>query len=214
MTKNELVVLGLLNQQPMHGYQLFHEIEKSNMETWAQVNLASIYNTLDRLKRAKMVEAKKEKPGKMPEREVFHITSKGKHKLSSLVEKAITDNRMPENNFCVGVAFLFGLPKKRALECLEEKKKNLKRVEEHLESLRKDFYRQLPLNWRFLLRYGIDHLRLDMKKIEDLKGRISKLKSWSSDIARMRLDVKKVEDLTRRVSKLKNWSQEIQREKR
>jgi DNA-binding PadR family transcriptional regulator len=205
MTKNELVVLGLLDEQPMHGYQLYHHIEKSNMETWAQANLASIYNTLDRLRKAGMVQAKKEKPGKMPEREVYHITLKGKKRLSILVEEAITDQRMPENNFCVAVAFLFGLPRKRALECLEEKKKNLKRVEEHLVSLWKDFHKQLPLNWRFLLRYGIDHLRLDIKKIEDLKGRISKLKSWSSDIARMRLDVKKVEDLTRRVSKLKSW---------
>jgi DNA-binding PadR family transcriptional regulator len=203
MTKNELVVLGLLNQQPMHGYQLYHQIEKGNMETWAQANLASIYNTLERLHKAGMVEAKREKPGKMPEREVYHITPKGKKKLSILVEEAITDRRMPENNFCVAVAFIFGLTKKRALECLEEKKKNLKRVEKHLEGLRKDFYHQLPLNWRFLLRYGIDHLRMDIKKIEDLKGRISKLKSWSSDIAHMRLDMKKIEELTKRVSKLK-----------
>jgi DNA-binding PadR family transcriptional regulator len=206
MTKNELVVLGLLNQEPMHGYQLHQEIEKRNMETWAQVNLASIYNTLDRLRREKMVEAKKEKPGRMPEREVYHITEKGREKLSQLVEEAITDRRMPENNFCVGVAFLFGLSKKKALECLEVKKKNLKRVEEHLESLRRDFYSRLPLNWRFLLGYGIDHLRLDVKKVEDLKKKISKIKNWSHEIDNIRLDVKRIEDLKRRVSKLKTFS--------
>jgi DNA-binding PadR family transcriptional regulator len=179
MTKNELVVLGLLNEGPMHGYQLYHEMEKRNMEAWAQVNLASIYNTLDRLRRAKMVEAKKEKPGKMPEREVFHITRKGKGKLSALVEEAITDDRMPENNFCVGIAFLFGLSKKKALECLELKKKRLKKIAEHLERLRRDSDQPLPLNWKFLLGYGTDHLRLDIKKIEDLKRKISKLKTWS-----------------------------------
>ncbi|MCK4428077.1 MAG: helix-turn-helix transcriptional regulator [candidate division Zixibacteria bacterium] len=179
MSKNELVVLGLLNEMPMHGYQLYHEIEKRNMESWAQVNLASVYNTLDRLRRAEMVEAKKEKPGKMPEREVFHITRKGRQKLSSLVEEAITDDRMPENNFCVGVAFLFGLSKKKALECLETKKKRLKKVAKHLESLRKDPDQDLPLNWRFLLGYGIDHLRLDVKRIEDLRRKVFKLKSWS-----------------------------------
>jgi len=179
MTKNELVVLGLLNETPMHGYQLYHQIEKSNMETWAQANLASIYNTLERLRKAKMVVAKREKPGKMPEREVYHITPKGKLRLSNLVEEAITDQRMPENNFCVGVAFLLGLPKKKALECLEVKKKHVKRVVEHLENLRKDLDQCLSLNWKFLISYGIDHLRLDMKKIEDLKRKISKLKTWS-----------------------------------
>lgn len=178
MTKNELVVLGLLNQEPMHGYQLHQEIGKSKIETWAQVNLASIYNTLDRLRQANMVEAKKEKPGKMPEREVYHITLKGKERLSHLVEEALTDHRMPENNFCVAVAFLFGLPRKKALECLEEKKKHLKKVVEHLENLRKELDHHLSMNWRFLLRYGIDHLQLDMKKIEALKRKISKVKNW------------------------------------
>jgi len=179
MTKNELVVLGFLNQKPMHGYQLYHEIEKRNMETWAQVNLASIYNTLDRLRKAKMVEAKKEKPGKMPEREVFHITPQGRRRLSFLVEEAITDPRMPENNFAVGVAFLFGLSRKKALECLEVKKERLKKVARHLESLLKVDNRHQPLNWRFLLKYGVDHLRMDVRKIEELKRKIAKLKSWS-----------------------------------
>jgi len=178
MTKNELVVLGLLKEMPMHGYQLYHEIEKRNMEAWAQVNLASVYNTLDRLRRAKMVEAKKEKPGKMPEREVFHITRKGKQKLATLVEEAITDDRMPDNNFCVGVAFLSGLSKKKALESLEVKRKVLKKVVAHLESQKKDESRAMPLNWRFLLRYGIEHVQLDIKKIEELKRKISKLESW------------------------------------
>jgi len=179
MTKNELVVLGLLNEIPMHGYQLYHEIEKRNMEAWAQVNLASVYNTLDRLRRAKMVEAKREKPGRMPEREVFYITRKGTQKLSSLLLAAITDDRMPDNNFCVGVAFLSGLSKKKALECLEVKRKRMKKLAEHLESVKKDKSRDMPFNWKFLLRYGIEHVRLDIKKIEDLKRKISKLKSWS-----------------------------------
>jgi DNA-binding PadR family transcriptional regulator len=178
MTKNELVVLGLLNEEPMHGYQLYHEIDKRNMEAWAQVNLASVYNTLDRLRRAKMVEAKKEKPGRMPEREVFHITRQGKRKLSSLVEEAVTDDRMPENNFCVGIAFLLGLTKKKALECLEIKRKRMRKLVEHLEDLKEESQGKLPLNWRFLLGYGIDHVRMDVKKIEVLKRKISKLKNW------------------------------------
>jgi DNA-binding PadR family transcriptional regulator len=209
MTKNELVVLGLLNQEPMHGYQIYHEIEKRNMETWAQVNLASIYNTLDRLRKGKMVQAKKEKPGRMPEREVFHITEKGKQMLSALVEEAICDSRMPENNFCVGVAFLFGLSKKKALECLKIRKKNLKRIEEHLKKLKKDFEHQLPFNWKFILSHGIDHLRMETGMLDDLKRQILKLKNWSSGMNNIQLDSRKIEDLKKRFSKLKKWHQEI-----
>ena len=58
MTKNELVVLGLLSEKPMYGYQLYQEIERREMEHWAQVNLASIYNTLNRLQKDKLIEGK------------------------------------------------------------------------------------------------------------------------------------------------------------
>jgi DNA-binding PadR family transcriptional regulator len=179
MTKNELVVLGFLKEGPMHGYQLYHEIEKRNMEAWAQVNLASIYNTLDRLRKATMVEARKEKPGRMPEREVFQITCKGKQRLATLVEEAITDDRMPENNFCVGVYFLFGLSKKKALECIDVKRKQMRELAKHLEKVKADLDLQSPSNRKFLLRYGMEHVQLDIKKIESLKRKISKLKSWS-----------------------------------
>jgi DNA-binding PadR family transcriptional regulator len=209
MTKNELVVLGLLNQESMHGYQLYHEIEKRNMETWAQVNLASVYNTLDRLKKGKMVEARKEKPGRMPEREVFHITAKGRQKLSALVEEAITDSRMPENNFCVGVAFLFGLTKKKALECLQTRRKNLKQVENHLRKLKDDYHRQLPVNWKFLLFYGIEHLRMEAKMLEDLKRKVVSLRNWSSAVDHIQLDNRKIEDLKKRFSKLERLTSRI-----
>jgi len=178
MTKNELVVLGLLSEMPMHGYQLYQKIEKRHMEAWAQVNLASVYNTLDRLKRSKMVEAKRERPGKMPEREVFHITAKGKRRLSALVEEALTSPHMPQNDFCVGVAFLFGLPKKKALECLEVKRKQLKAVTAHMDGLRRKVTTEIPVNWEFLVQHGHEHIKQAIKEVDYLKRRLSKLKNW------------------------------------
>ncbi|UCB51958.1 MAG: hypothetical protein JSV10_08195, partial [Candidatus Zixiibacteriota bacterium] len=112
-------------------------------------------------------------------REVFQITRKGKQRLATLVEEAVTDDRMPENNFCVGIYFLLGLSKKKALECLEVKKKQMRKLAEHLEEVKSNLGPQLPSNRKFLLRYGMEHIQLDIKKIESLKRKISKLKSWS-----------------------------------
>jgi hypothetical protein len=47
---------------------------------------------------------------------------------------------------------------------------------------------------------------LDIKKVEEIKRTISKIKNWSQRIDQIRVDVKEIEDLTRRVSKLKSWS--------
>ncbi len=178
MTKNELVVLGLLNQKPMHGYQLYHEIERTRMEFWAQVNLASIYNTLNRLEQRKMIEPKREKPGRMPERSVYRITKKGKEKLASLVEQTLKDNRIPQANVVVGVAFIKGLPKRKAVDCLKYKKEFFQKTLKHLLKAEKDEGKDMPFPWEFILQSAINHLRQGIKSINALIEQIQKMRNW------------------------------------
>ncbi len=178
MSKNELVVLGLLNQKPMHGYQLYQEIEITRMEFWAQVNLASVYNTLSRLELKKMVEAKKEKLGRTPERVVYHLTKKGKKKLASLVEQTLKDNRIPHSNFVVGIAFIKGLPKRKALECLRFKKEFFQKSLKHLLNVNKNKRKETPFPWGVILQAAIDHLRLGIKRLDDLVKQIQKMRNW------------------------------------
>ncbi len=178
MSKNELVVLGLLNQKSMHGYQLYHEIERTRMEYWAQVNLASIYNTLNRLEQGKMIGAKKEKPGKMPERSVYHLTKKGKEKLASLLEQTLKGNRMDPTNFVVGVALIKGLPKRKALDCLQFRKGVLQKDLTQLIKANKDEAGRMPLPLGFVVQSAIDHLRLGIKEIDGLLKQIQKMRNW------------------------------------
>ncbi len=168
MTKNELVVLGLLSEMPMYGYQLYQEIEKREMENWAQVNLASIYNTLNRLQKQKLIEGKGEKPGKMPERKVYHITPKGRKRLGKLVEMALNEQKMPEDSFIVGVAFLQGLSKKKILTSLSKKKDQLRRVLKRIQEIYKNGCVKMPFNWKFILEKGIFHLKEDIKHLDEL----------------------------------------------
>ncbi len=178
MTKNELVVLGLLDQKAMHGYQLYHEVERTRMEFWAQVNLASVYNTLSRLELRKMVEAKKEKPSRMPERIVYHLTKKGKEKLASLVERTLKDNRIPHSNFVVGVAFIKGLPKRKALDCLRFKKEFFQKTLKHLLNVNKNEGKDIPFPWGVVLQAAIDHLKLGIKRLDDLVKQIQRMRNW------------------------------------
>jgi DNA-binding PadR family transcriptional regulator len=177
MTKNELVVLGLLSEKPMYGYQLYQEIEKMEMEHWAQVNLASIYNTLNRLQKEKLIEGKGEKPGKMPERKVYHITPKGEKRLGELVEMALNEKKMPEDSFSVGVAFLQGLARERILECLSQKKSKLRKVILRIQKLYGDEGKEIPFNWKFILERGVSHLKLDIKLIDKLAEQVKRFKT-------------------------------------
>ena len=57
MNKNKLVVLGILAEQSMHGYQLDQTIKHRSMDMWAKINMASIYNTLITLEKEKLIKA-------------------------------------------------------------------------------------------------------------------------------------------------------------
>jgi DNA-binding PadR family transcriptional regulator len=176
MTKNELVVLGLLSEKPMYGYQLHQEIERTEMEHWAQVNLASMYNTLNRLQKEKLIEGKEEKPGKMPERKVYHITPKGEKRLGELVEMALNEKKMPEDSFMVGVAFLQGLAREKVLSSLAQKKRQLHKVIKKIQGLCGNNCEEIPFNLEFILERGISHLKLDIKLIDKLANQVRNLK--------------------------------------
>lgn len=178
MTKNELVVLGLLNQKPMHGYQLYHEVERTGMEHWAQVNLSSIYNTLNRLEQKEMIEAKREKPGKMPERSVYRITKKGKDELAHLLEQALRDNRIHPTNLVLGVAFIKGLPKRKALDCLKFRKEIMQELRRHLVKANKDGGENMPFPWAFVMQRTMDHLTLGIRRLGDLVKQIQRMRNW------------------------------------
>lgn len=177
MTKNELVVLGLLGEKPMYGYQLYQEVEKREMEHWAQVNLASIYNTLNRLQKDKLILGKGERPGKMPERKVYHITSKGKKRLEDLVQMALNEQKMPQDSFVVGVAFLQGLSKEKILDSLSKKKEQLRKVVERIERIYQEGCCKMPYNWKFILEKGIFHLRVSIKNLDELMRLVKRQKA-------------------------------------
>ena len=178
MSKNELVVLGLLNQKPMHGYQLHQEIERTKMEIWAEVNLSSIYNTLNRLEQGNMVKARKERPGRMPERSVYRITKSGKDKLACLLEQVLSDKRIRPADLMLGIFFIQGMPKRKALDCLGSKVDVMQRLLQGLMQAEKDAGDDAPFPWAFFMRGTIDHLKSGIARIDDLIKYIQGMRSW------------------------------------
>jgi DNA-binding PadR family transcriptional regulator len=179
MTKNDLVVLGLLKEQPMHGYQIKHQIELRELDHWAHVSLASIYYTLNRLEEKGCIIAHHEKVGRMPERTVYQLTEKGERQLSRLVEKALISDQIPENDFAVGVAFMYGLKKEKVEACLEEKMGILQKHADHLQrDLLKD-EEKIPFNWLYLARNGLAHLRMEIEHLKGLRRDLKRGKNWN-----------------------------------
>jgi DNA-binding PadR family transcriptional regulator len=88
LTVPDLVLLSLLAEQPMHGYQANLELERRQVQDWAGVSRPQVYYSLEKLARLGFIrESGDQEPAMGPERSVFATTVKGRTALVSALER-------------------------------------------------------------------------------------------------------------------------------
>jgi DNA-binding PadR family transcriptional regulator len=88
LTAPDLVLLSLLAERPMHGYQANLELERREIRDWAEISRPQIYYSLEKLARAGMIRASgTEQPPAGPERSTFATTEKGREALADYLER-------------------------------------------------------------------------------------------------------------------------------
>ena len=88
VTTPDLVILSLLAERPMHGYQLNLELERRCVRDWAAISRPQIYYSLEKLAAAGLIRAgESEDPAAGPDRRVFETTAKGRHALGDALER-------------------------------------------------------------------------------------------------------------------------------
>lgn len=89
LTVADLVLLSLLAEQPMHGYQANLELERRQVQDWAGVSRPQVYYSLEKLARQGLIrESGDQEPALGPERRVFATTASGRSALASALERA------------------------------------------------------------------------------------------------------------------------------
>jgi DNA-binding PadR family transcriptional regulator len=88
VTTPDLVILSLLAERPMHGYQVNLELERRCIRDWAAISRPQIYYSLEKLATAGLIRAgESEDPTAGPDRRVFETAAKGRHALSDALER-------------------------------------------------------------------------------------------------------------------------------
>ena len=86
-TRVEIVVLGLVAEEPMHGYDLLERFRTRSMGFWTELSRASVYQVLKRLERDGSVAGKAQEGREGPDRRVFRITKRGREQLAAGVAR-------------------------------------------------------------------------------------------------------------------------------
>jgi DNA-binding PadR family transcriptional regulator len=87
-SKVEIVVLGLLAEEPMHGYDLLERSRARSMGFWSELSRASVYQVLKRLERDGAIAGKAQEGRDGPDRRVYRITRLGRSRLAEGIAAA------------------------------------------------------------------------------------------------------------------------------
>lgn len=81
----EFVVLSLVAEKPVHGYQIEQLIVERGMREWTDIGFSSIYHVLGKLQKQGFLTSLSEASGDRPARKVFSLTWQGANLLHAEV---------------------------------------------------------------------------------------------------------------------------------
>ena len=88
LTTPDLVLLSLLAERPMHGYEANLELERRQVRDWAGISRPQVYYSLEKLAGLGLVRAaESDQPEAGPERRVFVTAAKGRAALANALER-------------------------------------------------------------------------------------------------------------------------------
>jgi DNA-binding PadR family transcriptional regulator len=87
LTTPDLVILSLLAERPMHGYEANATLENRKIRDWAAVSRPQIYYSLEKLTRLGLIRVTDDGSASAgPERRVFQTTEQGRRRLADALE--------------------------------------------------------------------------------------------------------------------------------
>lgn len=167
----KVLILGLLNKKPMHGYKIKEEIQNDKYEIWADINVNSIYNALKTLERKELIYMQEVVQKGNQTKSIYNITEKGKKEYEIALRDCISSSKTQfPGDLYVGLSFLTDLDKNDGMEAIANRITSL-------EIQIKDWKREKKSkcnenNANFLSKLfdnGINHLLADYEYLKCIK---------------------------------------------
>lgn len=176
LTTPDLVLLSLLAERPLHGYQANLELQRRQVQDWAGISRPQVYYSLEKLaERGLIRDNAGDEPSAGPERSVFSTTAKGRAALADALERADWTTQRERPPFLTWIALswqarpgVFEQQLRRRRDFLE---KELAREEATLRSIREEVgHRFHEAVWMVSL--VIEQFRAELRWLGKLSGEV------------------------------------------
>jgi DNA-binding PadR family transcriptional regulator len=159
----QLLLLGLLRAQEMHGYQLNEYIDKQ-MDFCVDLKRSTAYYLLDKLCREGYVDEETGREGNRPERRVYRITPAGEARFQELLRRNLATYEPPVYGEDIGIIFEHQLAAEEALALLHRRREAMEGHRARLEALQ----RSLPPSHTAVIEHHLLHLDAELAWVDRL----------------------------------------------
>jgi len=129
LTIPDLVILSLLAEGPMHGYEVNATLEERNIRDWAPVSRPQIYYSLDKLAQLGLLRViSSHSPSAGPERRVLETTALGREHLADALEAKSWVNKKVHQPFLIWLALSWQARPRTFRKQLNNRKKLLEQT--------------------------------------------------------------------------------------
>ena len=134
-----LAVLGLLQEQSMHPYEMASTLRERHKDSSFKVNSGSLYDTVEALVRHGWIEpVEKVRDGRRPERTVYAPTQVGQGEFVRWIDELIRTPVSEYPKFMAAVSYLGALGPEGAADALAERAGHLERQVEETKTILAD----------------------------------------------------------------------------
>ncbi len=169
----ELLLLGLLSREGMHGYQLNEYIDRQ-MAFCVDLKRSTVYYVLDKLCHEGYVIEEVEREGNRPERRTYRVTPSGSRRFLELLRANLAGYRSSRYSDDLGVIFQHYLPSAEIENHLQAKRAAIMTHREELTLLRT---RMPDERHRAVVDHHLLHLDADLRWIDLLEQQTSHMKN-------------------------------------
>lgn len=173
------MLLGLLQQRDLTGYEIVQYLNLSHAESWAGIKVGSIYYALKKMDEKGLVKVQSIENVGNRSRTIYSITEKGEHFFERKLEDTLSevDLNFP-NSLYTAVTFLGELPYEKAIKAIDTHINNLEKELRIWETAEKEKEKvqskTLPNYMKALLENGCTHIKVNIKFLKEIKDLLSK----------------------------------------
>ena len=125
--ERKILLLGLLSQQEMHGYQL-NEMIDTHIGSSLQLTKPTGYRLLQQMADDGWIKFREIQEGKRPSKRIYSITPQGQQQFQKLLRKSLSQYEPIENRNVISLIFLDALPLNEVILLLKKRSNLLEKL--------------------------------------------------------------------------------------